>query len=194
MSINTSPMVPSTKMLSLPFAESWTVTSLFLIWSEVAAKLMFDVAGVPVALPGRIEIYPGVVGLMIVRLNTTDVAVVGTTNAVTGSAFPGGRVRTGPVTCSNCATLDVNGPARPTSVRVSRMRAGVIPTNEDGAVSAALTMASPPAPSVTATAAPTAAQRERHTPDRTFDVFFIRFPRFKMSVNRMAHTVVMIPQ
>jgi hypothetical protein len=52
-------------------------------------------------------------------------------------------------------------------VRVSKMRVGVIATNDDGSDDPALTATRLPAPNVTATAAPTAAQRDRHARERT---------------------------
>ncbi len=127
---------------------------------------MFDVAGVPVASPGRIDKNPLVVGPTTVTFNTTDVAEAGTTSALTGAVLPGGCVATVPVTWSFWATPDTKGPGRPTSVRVSKMRVGVTATNDDGAEEEALTATIEPAPIVTATAAPTAAHRDRHIPDR----------------------------
>ena len=47
-------------------------------------------------------------------------------------------------------------------MRVSRIRVGAIDTNDDGSDGAAFTATKPPAPNVTATAAPTAAQRDLH--------------------------------
>jgi hypothetical protein len=77
-------------------------------------------------------------------------------------------VATEPVTCNFCEFADTNGPAKPTlsGSRVSRMRAGSIVTTDDGALDAALATNKPPPPKVTATAAPIAAQRERHNARR----------------------------
>ncbi|MFT4657043.1 MAG: hypothetical protein ACI8V4_001210, partial [Ilumatobacter sp.] len=65
----------------------------------------------------------------------------------------GGWVGTVPVTCNVWEAPDTNGPAKPTSVRVSRMRVGVIATNADGLDDTALTSTRPSAPNVTATPA-----------------------------------------
>jgi hypothetical protein len=70
------------------------------------------------------------------------------------------------VTFNFCETPGTNGPGRPTSLRVSSPRAGVVAKNVEEALVAALATNNPPPPSVTATAAPIAAQRERHALDR----------------------------
>jgi hypothetical protein len=62
--------------------------------------LIFDVAAIPVASPGRIDKNPFVDGLTTVTLNTTDDAVDGTTSVSTGATLPGGWVGTVPVTCN----------------------------------------------------------------------------------------------
>jgi hypothetical protein len=108
-----------------------------------------------------------VTGLITVTLNTTDDATTGTTSVATAATPPGGCVSTVPVTCNVWDTPDTNGPAKPTSVRVSKIRVGVIATNDDGSDDPALTATRLPAPNVTATAAPTAAQRDRHARERT---------------------------
>ncbi len=130
---------------------------------------MFDVAGAPVASPGRIDKNPFVAGRTTVTLNTADVAVDGTTSASTATAGAGGWVGTVPVTCNFCATPDTNGPANPTSVRVSKIRVGVTDTNDDGSDDTASTATIDPAPNVTATAAPTAAHRDRHSDPESAD-------------------------
>jgi hypothetical protein len=53
------------------------------------------------------------------------------------------------------------------------MRVGVIATNDDGSDDTALTATRLPAPNVTATAAPTAAQRDRHAREPTRVVIVI---------------------
>lgn len=77
-------------------------------------------------------------------------------------------VGTDPVTWRLWGVGEVNGPSRPmpTPARVSRMRSGVMATKRDAGDPDALTMVSPPAPRVTATAAPMAAQRVRSRLDR----------------------------
>ena len=114
-----------------------------------AVKFSDDVDGAPVASPGRTDRNPAADGATTVTFNSTPVAPVGT--AV-------------PVTWSFCDTADTNGPGRPTSVRVSRMRTGSMVTTDDGALDAALATKMPPPPSVTATAAPIAAHRDLHSP------------------------------
>ena len=161
----------------------------FAMFGPPAAQLMFDVAGVPDASPGRIDKKPFVEGLTTVTLNTADVAVDGTTSTFTGAAPPGGWVGTIPVTCNFWATPDTNGPAKPTSVRVSRMRVGSIDTNDDGSDDAAFTATIPPAPNVTATAAPTAAQRDRHAAPRVLVFFCIRIPHLYRVLDRMPNTL-----
>ena len=118
-------------------------------------------------LPGRIDKNPFVDGRTTVAFRITAVAPAGTTSAFTGAALPGGCVGTLPVTCSFFDVSDAGGLSRPTLVRESKMRTGSTVIVDDGSDEAASTAIIPPAPSVTATAAPTAAQRDRHAPDRT---------------------------
>ena len=86
-------------MSTLPDVASCTVTA-FAMFGPPAAQLMFDVAGVPSASPARTDKKPLVDGLTTVTLNTTDVAVDGTTSTSTGAAPPDGCVATVPVTCN----------------------------------------------------------------------------------------------
>ena len=151
------------------------------MFAPPAAQLMFDVAGTPDASPGRMDKKPFEIGCTTVTLSNTDVADTGTTNALSGAAAAGGCVATVPVTCNFCDTPDTNGPANPTPVRVSRIRVGVIDTNDDGSDETASTATKPPAPNVTATAAPTAAHRDRHIPDRTRERPFTAYP-FRISI------------
>ena len=117
------------------------------------SKFSDDVDAAPVASPGRTDKNPAAVGATTVTFNNTPVAPAGT--AV-------------PVTCNFCEIADTNGPGRPmlTGSRVSKMRIGSIVITDDGALDAALTATIPPPPRVTATAAPTAAQRDLHKPRR----------------------------
>jgi hypothetical protein len=87
-------------MSILPDVGSCTVTAFAMFAPPAAAQLMFDVAGVPEASPGRIDKNPFVTGLTTVTLNTTDDAAAGTTSVATGATPPGGCVRTVPVTCN----------------------------------------------------------------------------------------------
>ena len=114
-----------------------------------AVKFSEDVDGAPLASPGRTDRNPAADGATTVTLSNTPVAPAGTA---------------APVTCSFCDTADTNGPGRPTSVRVSRIRTGSMVTTDDGALDAAFATKIPPPPSVTATAAPIAAQRDLHNP------------------------------
>ena len=116
-----------------------------------ALKFNDDVDGAPVASPGRTDKKPSAVGATTVTFNNTPVAPAGTA---------------APVTCNFCDTADTNGPAKPTSVRVSKMRTGSIVTTDDGTDDAACTANIPPPPNVTATAAPIAAHLERHNERR----------------------------
>ena len=65
------------------------------------------------------------------------------------------------VTRSFCDTCDVNGPLNPTltGLRESNTRTGSVDTAVESTLPAAFTAARPPAPNVTATAAPIAAHR-----------------------------------
>lgn len=71
------------------------------------------------------------------------------------------RDRPGDIEQTGCSL--VKAPARPALIRVSSTRVGVIGTNTDGS-DAARTEIKPPAPNVTAIAAPIAAHRDRHNP------------------------------
>jgi hypothetical protein len=124
------------------------------MFAPAAAQLMFDVAGSRVALLGRIDDNSFVDGRIMLTLRATGVAVEGAISALIGAVSPGGWVATVPVICIVWGTPDTNGLCKPTSVRVSRMRVGVIDTNDDGAFDAALTATKPLAPNATATAAP----------------------------------------
>jgi hypothetical protein len=83
--------------LMSPEAGICTVTA-FAMFAPPAAQLMLDVAGSPVASPGRIDKNPFVDGATTVTLNTTDDASAGTTSALTAGALFGGCVGTVPVT------------------------------------------------------------------------------------------------
>ena len=116
------------------------------------------VVGVPAASPGRTLTQPIEVGPTTVTFATIPVAPSGTGDEVdvVVSEVAIGIV---PVTSSLRATPATSGPSRPTGMRVSSTRTGAIVTSADGA-SAAFTATRPAAPSVTATAAPNAAQRD----------------------------------
>jgi hypothetical protein len=131
--------------LFLPEVGSPTCTELETM--SPATKFIDDVEGVPVASPGRTDKNPLAVGATTVTFS----------NAPVRSEF---------VTRSLRGTPDWNWPVSPMLLRVSRMRIGSIVTTDDGGPSAALTVMSPPAPSVTATAAPIAAHLERHNRGR----------------------------
>ena len=107
-----------------------------------ALKFNDDVDGAPLASPGRIDKKPSAVGPTTVAFNNTPVAPAGTA---------------APVTCNFCDTGDTNGPGKPTSVRVSKMRTGSIITTDDAGPDAAFATNNPPPPIETATAAPIAA-------------------------------------
>lgn len=103
---------------------------------------------------------PFAVGPTAVTFNKTPDAPTGT-----GVCVPL-VVGTGPLICSFCETADTNGPARPTFTgsRVSSTRTGVTFTIVDSAgPGAADARKTPPPPIDTATAAPSAAQRDLHT-------------------------------
>jgi len=97
-----------------------------------------------------------------VTFNNTPVAPDGTTVLLPVV------VAMDPVTRSFCDTCDANGPFNPTSTgsRESNTRTGSVNTAVESTPPAAFTAARPPAPNVTATAAPIAAHRERHNPCR----------------------------
>ena len=88
--------------------------------------------GTPGASAGRIDTNPAAVGPTTVTLRITPVAPSGTTTIVPD------LVAIVPVTLRSWGTGDTNGPGRPMSSRVSRMRVGVTLTNVD---SSALTAA-----------------------------------------------------
>src|SRR5215207_3396056 len=134
-----------------PMVGSSTVTEFGTV--SPAEKLRFDVPGRPVASPGRTDKKPGVDGPTTVTLATMPVAPAGTGDWAVS------------VTSSLRGLSDVNGPVSPRSVRVSSTRTGEIAISAEGGL-AALAVKSPPAPSVMATAAPTAAHRERIGPKR----------------------------
>ena len=96
-----------------------------------ALKFNDDVDGAPVASPGRTDKNPSAVGPTTVTFSNTPVAPAGTAP---------------PVTCNFCDTADTNGPGKPTSVRVSKIRTGSIVTTDDGGLDAALTATIPPPP------------------------------------------------
>jgi hypothetical protein len=114
-----------------------------------AVKFNDDVAGTPVASPGRTDKNPSADGDTTVTFNNTPVAPAGT-----GVCVPV-VVDTGPVTCNFCDTADTKGPGNPmfAGSRVSKMRTGSIVTTDDGTLDAAFAANKPPAPNVTATAA-----------------------------------------
>ncbi|HYN34861.1 MAG TPA: hypothetical protein VES40_19710 [Ilumatobacteraceae bacterium] len=126
-----------------------------------ALKFNDDVDATPVASPGRTDKNPFADGDTTVTFNNTPVAPTGT-----GVCVPV-EVGTAPVTCNFCDTADTNGPGNPTSERVSRTRTGSTVITDDAGPDAALTATIPPPPNVTATAAPTAAQRDLHKPRRS---------------------------
>jgi hypothetical protein len=124
-------------------------------------KFTFDVAGEPVAVPGRTAKNPTVDGLIPVTFATIAVAPSGT-GAPVLTVLPGSTIGITPVTSSCRAVSFTKGPAKPAPMRVSNTRVGLIATNTDGWL-AALAVSRPPAPSVTATAAPIAAHLVRTT-------------------------------
>jgi len=142
-----------------------------------AVMLRLLVVGVPVASPGRTDTQPIVVGDTTVTLAVIPAAPAGTGSAV--PMPPVGRI-TGivPVTRNVSAWPLTSGLGRPNATRVSSARIGAIGTNAAG-VAAARTTAIPPAPKLTATAAPIAAQRARHT--RGADLFAVVFVMLSFS-------------
>lgn len=129
-----------------PSAGSATVTAFGTMSS--ARKLRLLVVAGPGAPAGRTLKNPSAVGLTAVTFMITPVAPAGTTSPVTSRILGSG---------------EVNGPASPSPVRVSRIRSGVIVTTEAGDdptfAPTRFDVAAPPAPRVTAIVAPTAAQR-----------------------------------
>ena len=113
---------------------SSTVT-LFGTTTPPAVKLMFDVVGLPVAVPGRTETNPAVVGNTAVTLATIAVAPAGT-GAVVDTVVPSApTVEMLPVTCRLRGAAEANGPPNPGS-RVSSTRTGAMATNADDGESA----------------------------------------------------------
>ena len=123
---------------------------------------MFDVEGAPLAVPGRTATNPVLAGRTAVTFAVMAVAPTGTTifEPVRPSGSTTGMV---PVIATRVDRPPTSAVERPTPNRLSTTRSGVIATNTAPGDSAR-TPASPPAPRVTATAAPTAAQRVRSSP------------------------------
>jgi hypothetical protein len=144
-----------------PVRGSSTVIEFGTTWPGVS-KFRLDVVGLPVAVPGRTDTNPIVEGATPVTLATIAVAPLGTGLPVP-ITLPGFTIGIDPVTSSSRGESDTSAPLSPAPIRVSSTRVGLTGTNDDD-VPPASAANSPPAPSVTATAAPIAAHRVRHRP------------------------------
>ncbi len=132
--------------------------------TSLGAKLRLEVVVGPVSVPGRTATKPPPVGRNTVTLATMPVAPSGTGLPVPGWS-PGRTIGMVPVTSRVRAVPLTSGPVSPMLMRVSSTRTGLIGTNDEGAPAALVTKIPAP-PSVTATAAPTAAHRDLHNPRR----------------------------